>query len=249
MFDFTGKKVLVTGSSQGIGEAIATEFAKHHAKTFVHASSSLEKAQKVCDKIKAECEYADVVPVVADFLKADVADVLYEQTGDVDILVQNVAIQYRVAWDEITDEQFDNQVHVNLLSDLKLFQKYVPYMKQQHWGRLIVTGSIQQYHPHPMMAIYAASKEGQMSLVRNLGKQLAPEGITVNSMSPGIIVTPRNYEALQEPVYRKACIDSIPNGFFGEPKDCAGAVLLLASEEGRFINGIDIICDGGNHLI
>lgn len=249
MFDFTGKKVLVTGSSQGIGEAIALEFARHNAITYVHASSSLEKAQKACEKIKAECPNADVRPVVADFLDKDIAEVLYKQTGDVDILVQNVAVQYRVAWEEITDEQFEKQITANLHSNLKLFKKYVPYMKQQKWGRIIVTGSIQQYHPHPLMAVYAASKEGQMSFVRNLGKQLAPYGITVNCMSPGIIVTPRNYEALQEPNYRKACLDSIPNGYFGEPKDCTGAVLLFASEEGRFITGENIICDGGNHLI
>ncbi len=249
MFDFTGKKVLVTGSSSGIGKAIALEFARHHAKTFVHASRSMEKAQGVCEEIRKEVPDADVVPIVADFLKDDVADVLYEQTGDIDILVQNVSIQYRVAWDEITDEQFADQINVNLRSSLKLTQKYAPYMKNQKWGRIIYVGSIQQHQPHPMMAVYAASKDGQMSLVKNLGKQLAPFGITVNCMSPGTILTPRNEKVLEIKEYYDACLAGIPAGRLGKPSDCAGAVLLLASEEGSFINGVELLVDGGAHLL
>lgn len=249
MFDFTGKKILVTGSSSGIGKAIALEFARHHGKVFVHASKSMEKAQGVCEEIRIAVPDADVTPIVADFLRDDIADLLYEQTGDIDILVQNVSVQYRVAWDEITNEQFADQINVNLRSSLMLTQKYVPHMKEQHWGRIIYVGSIQQHQPHPMMAVYAASKEGQMSLVRNLGKQLAPFGITVNCMSPGTILTPRNEKVLEVPEYRQACLNGIPAGRLGKPEDCAGATLLLASEEGSFINGIEILCDGGAHLI
>ncbi|MBO4919223.1 MAG: SDR family oxidoreductase [Erysipelotrichaceae bacterium] len=249
MFDFTGKKVLVTGSSSGIGKAVALEFARHRAKTFVHASRSMEKAQGVCEEIRKEVPDADITPIVADFLKDDVADVLYEQTGDIDILVQNVSIQYRVAWDEITDEQFAEQINVNLRSSLKLTQKYAPYMKEQKWGRIIYVGSIQQHQPHPMMAVYAASKDGQMSLVKNLGKQLAPFGITVNCMSPGTILTPRNEKVLAVKEYYDACLAGIPAGRLGKPADCAGAVLLLASEEGGFINGVELLVDGGAHLL
>ncbi|MBQ6479219.1 MAG: SDR family oxidoreductase [Erysipelotrichaceae bacterium] len=249
MFDFTGKKILVTGSSSGIGKAIALEFARHHGTVFVHASRSMEKAQGVCEEIRKEVPDGDVTPIVADFLRDDIADVLYEQTGDIDILVQNVSIQYRIAWDEITDEQFADQINVNLRSSLKLTQKYAPYMKEQGWGRIIYVGSIQQHQPHPMMAIYAASKDGQMSLVKNLGKQLAPYGITVNCMSPGTILTPRNEKVLEVKEYYDACIRGIPAGRLGKPSDCAGAVLLLASEEGSFINGVELLVDGGAHLL
>ena len=250
MFDFTGKKVLVTGSSQGIGKAIALEFARHNAITFVHASKSMEKAIGVCEEIKKEVAYANVTPIVGDFLNDEhIEDTLYSQTGDIDVLVQNVSIQYRVAWDEITGAQFDEQIKVNLKSSLMLTQKYVPHMKEQHWGRIIYVGSIQEYQPHVMMAVYAASKEGQMSLVKNLGKQLAPFGITVNCMAPGTILTPRNEKVLEIPEYRDACLKGIPANRLGEPKDCAAATLLFASEEGSFINGIEILCDGGAHLL
>jgi len=250
MFDFTGKKVLVTGSSQGIGKAIATEFAKHHAKTFVHASTSMEKAKAVCEEIKTICPEADVVPIVGDFLHDEkIEETLYNQTGDVDVLVQNVSIQYRIPWDEATPEQFYDVMKVNLLSSLTLTQKYVPHMKEQHWGRIIYVGSIQQHQPHVHMVTYAMSKDGQMSLVKNLGKQLAPFGITVNCMSPGTILTGRNEKVLSIQEYHDACLKGIPANRIGEPKDCAGATLLFASEEGSFINGIEILVDGGAHLL
>lgn len=250
MFDFTNKKVLVTGSSQGIGKACALEFARHNAITFVHASSSMEKAQAVCDEIKKEVPNADVRPIVGDFLIDEhIEETLYKQTGDIDVLVQNVSIQYRTPWDEITAKEFNDIMKVNLLSSLMLTQKYVPYMKQQKWGRIIYVGSIQQHQPHVQMVTYAASKDGQMSLVKNLGKQLAPFGITVNCMSPGTILTGRNEKVLAIPEYRDACLKGIPVGRLGQPKDCAAATLLLASEEGSFINGIEILCDGGAHLL
>lgn len=250
MFDFTGKKVLVTGSSQGIGKAIALEFARHHAKTFVHASVSMDKAKGVCEEIIKEVPYADVTPIVGDFLNDDdIASTLYNQTGDIDVLVQNVAIQYRKPWDETTVQEFNDVIKVNLTSSLTLTQKYVPHMKEKNWGRIIYVGSIQQHQPHVQMVGYACSKDGQMSLVKNLGKQLAPFGITVNCMSPGTILTGRNEKVLAIPEYRDACLKGIPAGRLGEPKDCAGATLLLASEEGSFINGIEILCDGGAHLL
>ena len=243
MFDLTGKKVLITGSSQGIGAATAAMLAQAGAEVYVHASRSLEKAQSVCDGIDGVTH-----PVVADLSDPKVDELLYAQTGDVDILVLNASIQTRKPWDQVTTEDFNAVIQVNLLASMKLIQRYAPHMKAQHWGRVITVGSIQQYKPHKDMLIYAASKEGQMSLVRNLAKQLSPYGITVNNMSPGTILTPRNAGVLAVQEYNDACVAGIPCGYIGEPKDCAGAVLLLASEEGRYINGIDILCDGGMHL-
>lgn len=243
MFDLTGKNVLITGSSSGIGAAAAETLAMAGAEVFVHASRSLAKAQAICNGISGITH-----PVAADLCDSSCAELLYEQTGDLDILVLCASIQIRKPWEEITEEDFDRQIRVNLLSSMKLVQKYVPHMKQQHWGRVIMIGSVQQYKPHKDMMIYAASKEAQMSMVRNLSKQLAPYGITVNNMSPGTILTPRNADALSDTAYREIVLSHIPCGYVGEPKDCAGAIMLLASEEGRYINGIDIVCDGGMHL-
>ena len=243
MFDLTGKTALVTGSSQGIGKAIATLLAKQGAKVFVHASSSLEKAQKAAAEMNG-----DTVCVVGNLANPEEVEGLYKQTGDVDILVCNASVQYRNPWDNVTPEEIETQLQVNFKATYRLIQLYVPKMKEKGFGRVITVGSVQQYKPHKDMPIYAASKCAVMSLVENLGKQFAPFGITVNNMSPGVIATPRNADALADAEYSKKVMAGIPMGFAGEDKDCAPAVLLLASEEGRYITGIDLVVDGGMKL-
>ena len=121
-------------------------------------------------------------------------------------------------------------------------------MKEQGWGRILTIGSVQQYKPHKDMLVYAASKCAQMSMVENLAKQLAPYGITINNLSPGVIRTPRNTVALEDKEYEKKVMEGIPCGYTGEPRDCVAGALLLCSEEGRYINGIDLVIDGGMRL-
>jgi len=130
----------------------------------------------------------------------------------------------------------------------KLIQKYAPYMQSKRWGRIITVGSVQQQKPHKDMLIYAASKSAQENMARNLAKQLAPFGITVNNVAPGVIETPRNERALADEAYAKQIMDGIPCGHTGVPTDCSGLVLLLCSEEGRYITGDDIYIDGGMKL-
>lgn len=243
MFDLTGKKALVTGSSQGIGLEAAKALAESGAKVFVHASTSKEKAERAAKSVSETA-----VPVVADLSEEGCIEKLYAQTGDVDILVLNASVQIRKAWLEITADEFDRQVRVNLKSSLEAIQKYAPAMQEKGWGRIVTVGSVQQYKPHKDMAVYAATKAAQMNLVQNLAKQLAPFGITVNNLSPGVIATPRNEEALSNAAYAKQVYAGIPCGFAGEAKDCAGAFLLLCSEEGRYITGIDLAVDGGMKL-
>jgi len=242
MFDLTGKKALITGSTQGIGFAIAKCLAQNGANVFVHGSKNMEKCKNAAAKIKGS------KPVIGDLSQDGCAQKLYEQTGNVDILILNASVQYRKPWNEITGEEFDEQMRVNLKSSLELIQIYEPYMLNQDWGRIVTIGSVQQYKPHKEMAIYAASKAALMSIVTNLAKQLAPYGITVNNIAPGVIATPRNDSALADAEYRKLILGGIPAGNEGKAEDCAGAALLLCSDEGRYITGTDIIVDGGMHL-
>lgn len=242
MFDLTGKTALVTGSTQGIGFAIAKTLAAHGAKVFVHGATSMEKCQAAAGKITG------AVPVCQSLADPQGAEKLYRLTGNVDILVANASVQFRKKWSEITSEEFDEQVLVNLKSTLRLIQLYAPHMQAQKWGRILCVGSVQQYKPHKDMAVYAATKAGQMSLVQNLAKQLAPDGITVNNLAPGVIATPRNNAALADPVYAAQVMAGIPAGYAGAPEDCAGAALLLCSDAGRYITGSDFIVDGGMHL-
>lgn len=242
MFDVTGKKVLVTGSTQGIGRAIATAFAGCGASVWIHGSGQ-EKTQRVAGEIGLGTR-----PAWVDLSEDDCAEKLFNQTGAVDILILNASVQFRKSWSEITQEEFNKQINVNLRSTLELIQKYALQMQKNHWGRIITIGSVQQHVPHKDMAIYAASKSAMYALVRNLAKQLAPDGITVNNVAPGAMATPRNADAIKNDVYLKKVLQGIPAGYMGADSDCNGACLLLASEEGRYIIGADICVDGGMSL-
>lgn len=242
MFDLKNKKVLVTGSTQGIGLAIAKGFAKQGALVYINGASSFDKCRRAAEQV----ENSQIA--FCSLLNADCAEKLYSITGDIDILVLNASVQFRKSWDQVTPEEFDTQMKLNFKSNLELIQKYAPHMKKQRWGRILTIGSVQQYKPHKDMIVYAASKCAQMSMVENLAKQLAPFDITVNNISPGVIDTPRNTAALADEVYVKKVLEGIPCGYAGKPEDCVPGALLLCSEEGRYITGADLVIDGGMHL-
>ena len=242
MFDLTGKKALVTGSTQGIGFSIAKCLSKHGAKVFIHGASNMEKCKKASEKIE------NSVPVCGDLLEEDCADKLYNQTGDVDILVLNASIQYKRKWDEFTLEEYDIQMNCNVKSSYLLIKKYSKAMREKGWGRIVTIGSVNQYNQHPELSLYGVSKVAQMKMVQNIAPQIAPFGITINNISPGAIYTPRNEEALSNKEFRQKVENSIPCGYIGEPEDISPAVLLLCSDEGRYITGSEIKVDGGMSL-
>ena len=241
MLDLNEKKALITGGTQGIGLAIAECLAKAGATVFINGTDE-KKAILAAERIDG----AQIA--IADLSRSSCADLLYEKTGDVDILILNASIQFRKAWNEITEEEFDKQVNVNLKASLKLIQKYAPYMQKQHYGRIITVGSVQERKPHKDMLVYAATKSAQECMARNLAKQLAPFGITVNNVAPGVIETPRNRDALSDKAYAEQVLAGIPAGYVGEPKDCADLFLLLCSDAGRYITGENIFIDGGMKL-
>ena len=242
MFDLTGKKALVTGSTQGIGFAIARCLSEHGAKVFVHGASNMEKCKKASEQIK------NSVPVCVDLLDEDCADKLYKQTGDVDILVLNASIQFKRKWNEFTFEEYDIQMNCNVKSSYFLIAKYSKAMKEKGWGRIVALGSVNQYNQHPELVLYGASKAAQFKMVQNIAPQLAPFGVTVNNVAPGAIDTPRNEEALSDKAFKQKVENSIPCGYIGEPEDISPAVLLLCSDEGRYITGSEIVIDGGMSL-
>lgn len=131
---------------------------------------------------------------------------------------------------------------------MKLVAKYTPYMKNQHFGRIVMIGSVNQYKQNPQLMVYAATKSAQMNFVQTMAREFAGDGITVNNIAPGVILTPRNKKALCDEQYRMNVYSKIPMGFGGTPEDIAPQVLLLCSDEGRYITGTDIIIDGGMHL-
>ena len=247
MFDLRGKTALVTGSGQGIGRAIALLLAEHGARVIVNWVSNDAVAQITLDGIKAiGGEYLTwKYDLSKPTIKEDWEAFAKENNIAVDILVLNASVQYRNPWDQITNEEFDKQMHVNVRASLALIQACVPAMREQKWGRIVTVGSVQQYRPNTAMAVYAATKAAQRNLVMTLCAQLAGDGITINNIAPGAIETVRNEKALSDAAYREKIEKSIPVGFVGQPGDIAPTVLLLCSDEGRYITGADIPIDGG----
>ena len=248
-FDVAGRTALVTGSSRGIGRAIALALAEYGADLAVHCASRVADAEEVAAKARGFGVRSLVV-------QADIGDTagpprLVEATtqglGRIDILVLNASIEERTPWAEITLESFQRQVDVNLRSTLQLFQLVVPGMVERGWGRVVTLGSIQQVKPSPVMMVYAGHKMAQLNMARNLALQVARSGVTVNNLAPGAILTERNAEPLSDPEHRARIEGRIPVGRLGAPDDLVGAALLLCSDAGRYITGADLFVDGGWH--
>lgn len=247
MFDLKGKIALVTGSGQGIGRSVAVLLARRGAEVIVNWRSNDEAASKTFEYLESigakfhKWKYDLLSPTVKEDFEAYMSD----NGLTVDILVLNASVQVRNVWENITAEEFDLQMHMNLRSSLALIQVCVPDMSAKRWGRIVTVGSVQQSRPNTAMAVYAASKAGLRNLVMTLSVQLAESGITINNVAPGVVETIRNIKALSDPQYRAKILKSIPVGFVAKPKDIAPVILLLCSEEGRYITGADIPIDGG----
>lgn len=240
------KRALVTGSSRGIGRAIAIALAKDGYEVIVHCAGNVAKAEETKVMIEVQGGKADVL--VADLCNTDSVRKLAKEMGDIDVLVLNASLQIRKKWIEIPLEECYDQLNCNFVASMMLIQAAVLHMKEQKWGRIVTIGSVQEAKPHPDMLVYSASKAAQTKMAQSLALQLAKDGITVNNVAPGVIYTDRNVEALSDPEYAKVVTDSIPVGHYGEPEDCAGIVRLLCSEEGRYITGQSIFVDGGKGI-
>lgn len=250
VFDISGKTALVTGSNRGIGKAILLGLAERGADVIVHCRKRDERSEAALREarllgVRAEIAYADLG-------EKDGVKQLYSQAinklGSPDILVLNASVQYRNQWENITDEEFDIQFNVNFRASLNLIKMCIPSMRDKRWGRIITVGSVQQAKPHEEMLVYAAAKMAQMSMVTSLARQLAAYGITINNIAPGAIYTDRNSDVLSDEHYRKKVEDGIPAGFIGQPDDCVAPVIVMCSNEGRYITGTDLFVDGGKHL-
>ena len=240
------KTALVTGSSRGIGRAIAIRLAKDGYKVIVHCAGNIAKAIETKEIIEKNGGEAEVM--TANFCDLNETKLFAEKIKDLDVLVLNSSLQYRTPWEEIAVDACYEQLNCNFVSSMLLIQSVVPNMRKNKWGRIVTIGSVQEAKPHPDMLVYSASKAAQTNMVKSLSLQLAKDGITVNNVAPGVIYTDRNIEALSDPEYAKKVTDSIPVGFYGEPEDCEGIVSLLCGEEGRYITGQNIFVDGGKSV-
>jgi NAD(P)-dependent dehydrogenase (short-subunit alcohol dehydrogenase family) len=245
-----GRTALVTGSSKGIGQAIALALAEAGANVVINSRAEDANARQTLAAARA-------FGVRATFLPADLAQcgagrrlgaAAIELAGPLDIVVSNVAVQLRTPWSEVPPEEFELQMRTNFQAAFELLQVTVPPMQQRRWGRVVTIGSVQQARPNPVMPVYAASKGAQTTFVKYLARQVSGDGVTVNNLAPGVVLTERNRAPLADAAYAEKFLSCIPAGYFAEASDMAGMALVLCSEAGRYITGQDIFVDGGMSL-
>lgn len=248
-----GKVILVTGSSQGIGQAIAIRLAQEGASVVINYRSHPEGAEETLEKVKAaggQCHIVDGFTVQAD--TGGVADVQrmvadsIAHFGKLDILVNNAGIEKNASFWDVTEADYDAVLDVNLKGVFFATQALVNHLREtKQPGKIINISSVHEELPFPHFAAYCASKGGLKMLTRNLAVELAPLGININNVAPGAIETPINTKLLNDPQRLGALLQNIPLGRLGKPGDVASIVAFLASAEADYVTGTTFFVDGG----
>lgn len=245
-FDLSSRKALVTGSSRGIGNAIAMALGRAGAHVVFHGTSESPALSAALKQAQAEgLMFSHVLGDIGS--SAEVAS-LVSACGDLDILVLNASVQKYVTIGTFDEDEFDRTMHCNLRSCFQLIKAFAPHMVEQKWGRIISIGSINQAKPAGRLSIYASAKAAQLNLMNTAAKEYAAQGVTVNTITPGVIVTDRNREKLRDEEFADTIMQSIPARRFGTSEDCAGVAVLLASDAAAYITGADIPVAGGMQL-
>jgi glucose 1-dehydrogenase len=243
-----GKVVAITGGSQGIGLAIAQRFAEEGADiSFCYRSNKLgadavvENIQKLGRRaFGVQCD----VGVVADGQKF-IADTV-AQLGRIDVLINNAGLERNADFWNVTEADYDAVLNVNLKGLFFITQAFVKHrMNAKAGGKVINISSVHEELPFPHFTAYCASKGGVKMFTRNLSIELAPLGITINSIAPGAIETPINTKLLNDPAKLNALLENIPLKRLGKPEDVASMAVFLASEESNYATGTTFFVDGG----
>jgi glucose 1-dehydrogenase len=243
-----GKNALVTGSSQGIGQAIVLKFAEEGANVIVdyvtHPDTAQETVQLAQKFGRRAVAIQGNVSKVADAKR--VVQESIEALGGLDILVNNAGVERRAPFWEVTEADYDLVLDVNLKGAFFTTQAFVQHrLAVKQPGKVINVSSVHEELPFPHFTSYCASKGGMKMVTRNLSIELAPFGITINNIAPGAIETPINKALLNDPAELKALLENIPLARLGKTSDVAGVAVFLASSDSDYITGTTIVVDGG----
>lgn len=249
MFNLTGKVALVTGASSGIGRASALALADQGANV-VAAARRIDKLNSLVEEIKAKGHEA--LAIQMDVTKKE--DILHtvaktvEAFGRLDILLNNAGVAEFASFLEMTEEQWDKTIDTNLKGYFLVTQAAVREMAKNKWGRIINIASIASGGVgvgFPSIAHYCASKGGIVAFTEALADELAPMGILVNCIGPGVIETEMTEEILKDPKQAEALLSRAPLKRAGKPEEIASAVVYLASDESSYTTGTTLYVDGG----
>jgi glucose 1-dehydrogenase len=243
-----GKKVLVTGSSKGIGRGIAIRLAEEGADVVINYNSDPKGAEEALANVEALGRRGAIIKAnlgtvdeVRD-LVARSADAL----GGLDVLVNNAGIEKHAAFWDVTENDFDAVLNVNLKGVFFATQAFVQQcITARRPGKIVNISSVHEELAFPNFAAYCASKGGVRMLTRTLAVELGPLGITINSIAPGAIETPINTKLLNDPVKLNSLVGQIPLSRLGKPNDVAGLAVFLASPDSDYVTGTTYLIDGG----
>jgi len=252
LFDLTGRVAIITGSSRGIGRAIAERLADQGAKVVV-SSRTQSAVDDVAAAINATHGAGTAIAVAANISSKDDLVRLVERTREafskIDILVCNAATNVHFGpLSGIKDEQFRKILDNNILSNHWLIQLVAPEMAERGDGAITLVSSIGGMQGSPLIGAYNISKAADLQLARNLAVELGPRNVRVNCVAPGLIKTDFARALWQNPKIARSAEASTPLRRLGEPDDVAGAVVFLSSAAGRYITGQCIIIDGGGMI-
>jgi NAD(P)-dependent dehydrogenase (short-subunit alcohol dehydrogenase family) len=249
LFDLAGKVAIVTGSTKGIGKAIAERLAEHGAKV---AISSRKGA--ACEAVAAEINAKHpgaAIAVPANISSKDDLSRLVEETraafGKIDILVCNAASNpYYGPMSGISDDAFQKILANNVISNHWLVQLVAPEMTQRRDGAIVIVSSVGGLRGSGVIGAYCISKAADMQLARNLAQELSPHNIRVNCIAPGLVKTDFARALWDTPEAEARSSSRTPLRRLGEPDDIAGAAVFLASRAGAWMTGQTIVIDGGS---
>lgn len=243
-----GKRAIITGSDQGIGRSIALRFAREGALVAINYRHNEQGGNEVKAAIEAAGGHAIVVG--ADVSTAAGAQQLIGAAirafGGLDVLVNNAGVEIQRPFLEITEDDWDAVLAVNLKGPFLCTQLAARQMQAQGGGgRIVNISSVHEDLPMPGNSPYCAAKGGLRMLTRTLCNELGPHGITINNIGPGAVATPINKGTLGDPEKMAALNAGIPLGRIGQPEEIAGVAVYLASDEAAYVTGATYFIDGG----
>jgi len=252
MLDLAGKVVFISGASTGIGAAAARAFAARGSHVVVHYNSSEKEAEAVAAEVRAAGSKA--ITIGADVRNTSAINAAVTkavaQMGRIDVLINNAgALVKRAPLEAVTDELFDDIININARSVVAFTRAVIPVMRTQGGGNIINVTSVAARHGGgPGALIYAASKGFVSTITRGMAKELLADKIRVNAVAPGVIMTPFQ-ERFTTPEQLEGFRKTIPMGRIGEPDECSGAFLYLASEQmSGYVTGQIIDVNGGQYM-
>ena len=249
LFDLTGKVAIITGSSRGIGKAIAERMAQHGAKVVI-SSRKAGSCEEVAAAINAAEGEGTAIAVPANISSKEdlqrVVDETRKAFGKIDIVVCNAASNpYYGPMAGIADDQFRKILDNNIVSNHWLINMVVPEMIERKDGAVIIVSSIGGLRGSPIIGAYNISKAADFQLARNLAHEYGKHGIRVNCIAPGLIKTDFAKALWDNPETLKRSTETVPLRRIGEPDEIAGAAVFLASAAGTFMTGQAVVVDGG----